>query len=303
MICGDPGVGKSKVAQWLSLCLSLGLSFLGFKPCRPLKVLYIQAEEFPDDLTESLQGFHAAKAVNKVMTKTLDANWRIVSIIGLSGPEFVDVVAAQINEWHPDVIVTDPLLAFIGCDLVAQAEVTKFLRTSMNELITNHRVGWICTHHTSKASTRTGAGSKVNRALGSVEIAAYFRGVIDLALHPKDPRLVIADVTKRARQAQLKNPDGSPTRRVVYQVGDTTIGFEVVHEVSSAGTKGTSVIKSNGRPPKTDPKLVDEFIKKKAATGISAKEITGLLAKEFGYSAKQAGRLVKAAAATGKKEG
>jgi RecA-family ATPase len=265
---------------------------MGLAPCGPLRVLYFQAEETADDLNECLRGFHSSTGVNKAMTRRLDKNWCVISIVGRSGEEFVDVVSEEINAWKPDVIVTDPLLAFVGCDLVAQEKVTEFLRTSMGGLIQHHRIGWICTHHASKASGRGGAGSRVNRALGTIEISAFFRGIIDIDQHPKDPSLLVVEIAKRARQAQLKNPDGSLSRRVLLKTGENDISFTVVPDVAIGRSFSTPGM-PNGRPPKADPKKVALFIAQQRSASKSPKEVVDAVAKEFGYSAKQAGRKVK----------
>lgn len=287
LVCGEPGSGKSKLSQHLIYALALGLPFLGFTPSRKHKVLYVQNEDTLDDMHESLVGFRLQQGLTAAQVRELDAQCVIINAVGLSGDKFVDALDDCIRKYKPDIVVTDPLLAFIGCDLTNQAKVTEFLREKMAPLMQANRCGWICVHHSSKGAAGNGyGGSKVNKALGSIEIAAFFRGIIDLERKRADANGCALEVTKRFKQAGLRSDDGKLTNRLNLRCGEEHISWEVDRTVPVA------VVKSVGRPAKADKSEVEGFIAERRKEGCRAPTIVKAVVEKFGYSDKQARRYV-----------
>lgn len=288
LICGEPGCGKSKYAQHKGLSLALGRPFLGLKPSGPLKVLYVQAEDTIDDLHESVMGYVEQHGLSDADLDTLDANWICVNAAGYTGEEFIDELERAVKAHRPDVVITDPLLAFIGCDLTNQTGVTEFLRAGVAPIMAEHRCGWICVHHSAKAAAGKYAGSKVAKALGSIEISAFFRGVIDLERKQGDADALVMELTKRARQAQLRGADGQLLRRLTIRTGGDRIAWIAVEAVVVAPVK-----KARGSPPKAAKTDVSDFIEAQRKAGKSDTVIIKAVATKFDYSTKQARRLVK----------
>jgi RecA-family ATPase len=139
LLTGEPGGGKSKCIQHAMFSFALGSPFLGFKPVRALKVLYIQNEDTMDDMHESLMGFVQQHGLSKADLNLINDNCVLVHASGLSGEEFVLEVRHAVEKHKPDIVITDPLLAFIGCDLTDQVGVTTFLRDGMAPLLQTHR--------------------------------------------------------------------------------------------------------------------------------------------------------------------
>lgn len=291
LVCGEPGCGKSKYAQHLAFSLALGRPFLGLKPARALKVVYIQAEDTMDDLHESLTGFVEQHGLGDVDLETMDANCICLHGAGYAGDDFICELKEAVEKYKPDVVITDPLLAFVGCDLTNQTGVTEFLRAGVAPVLVDRRCGWICVHHAAKAATgKFTGGSKVAKALGSIEIAAFFRGVIDLERRPGDPEALVMEVTKRAKQAQLRGTDGRLLHKLTIRTGGERIAWTVDE---TSGMAPASKPAPAGRPAKTDPKEVRAFVAKERAAGKSAAAVVKLVSSRFGYSPKQARRLVK----------
>jgi hypothetical protein len=289
LLTGEPGGGKSKWIQHLMFSFAMGLPFLGFTPARSLRILYVQNEDTMDDMHESLMGFVEQQGLGKAERSMIDTNCVLIHSSGVSGDEFVAELRREVETHKPDIVITDPLLAFIGCDLTDQVGVTSFLRDGMAPMLKEQRCGWICVHHSSKGAIGKFGGSKVVRGLGSIEIAAFFRGIIDLERKPSDPSISVMEVAKRAKQAGLRTPDGQPTNKLTVRTGRDTISWTV-----DAAAMAPAAPKPAGRPAKSKKDDVAAFVSEKRMGGADDKALTKAVAEHFGYSVKQARRYVTA---------
>ena len=114
---------------------------------RKNKVVYVQAEEVKDDIAESIQGFvnhHIAD--NPAALADLKANLVVTSVVGTAGDEFIQLLESTCELHRPDVLIIDPLFAFMGCDFVDQGAVTHFLRVQLARIIYKYRCALICVH-------------------------------------------------------------------------------------------------------------------------------------------------------------
>lgn len=289
LITGEPGGGKSKWVQHLMFSVALGLPFLGLTPARGMRVLYVQNEDTKDDMHESLTGFIEQHGLSKAECGIIDKQCVLVNVSGLSGDSFVSKVRELIETYRPDIVITDPLLAFIGCDLVNQTEVTAFLRDGMAPVLKENRCGWICVHHSSKGAVGRSGGSKVVKGLGSIEIAAFFRGIIDLERKPSDPSVMIMEVAKRGRQADLRTTDGQRTNKLTVRTGSEIISWMV-----DAAAMAPKAPKPAGRPAKSKKDDVAAFVAEQRTEGLDNAALTKAVAERFDYSLKQARRYVTA---------
>src|SRR5271165_3815291 len=55
LLVAPSGVGKSTMVVQMTICFSIGKDCVHIKPNGELKVLYVQAEDYEDDLTEMAQ--------------------------------------------------------------------------------------------------------------------------------------------------------------------------------------------------------------------------------------------------------
>jgi hypothetical protein len=285
LIVGPAGVGKSKFAHHLAYCMALGLDFLGIKVNAKTRVLLIQAEDVLDDLAESVQGFvkHTIKSDPKGVAD-LESNLHMATVEMVVGTEFTKVVDQLCEETKPDVLIIDPLVAYMGCDLVDQGAVTSFLRHDLASVVRKHNCALICVHH----ARRDKGGPMVDRAYGGMEFSAFFRGILDLSGDPKDYRSVRVKVTKRQRQLGLKDGLGQPTDSIEVKMGKDAVYWTVSDQYP-----GVVSSSAGGRNPKVAPEEVARVITDAKARGAAEKEIVSEVAEKLGYSRKQAGRLVK----------
>ena len=121
LLVGPSGSGKSKTAQAQCCALSTGMPFVGITPNGAFRVLYIQAEDTVDDLAESLQGYlkHDLRG-DPAKRKLLEENLTVVTLVAEDGADFIARLDQLCEEHEPDVVVVDPLLAYLGCDVVDQ---------------------------------------------------------------------------------------------------------------------------------------------------------------------------------------
>jgi len=289
LIVGSSGCGKSKVKDWLVCGITSGRPFCGIKPTRAFKVLSIQAEDTDEDVAESYQGYAQHELDGDTDAVALiDRNLVALTLIGLDGYEFIEEIDRLCEEHKPDVLVIDPILSYIGCDVVDQKGVTTFLRKWLLPVMIKHGCAVIAVHHSPKGARNT---ALIDRAIGSMEFGAFFRGVLDLSYVEGRPNELTLAIAKRQRQMGWTDPYGRPTNEKFLVKG--TEGVSLL-EVSGfePGAK-----KVGGRPSKADKSKVADAIKSAQATGMPKDEVVAQVAKEFGYSTKQAQRHVKAAGA------
>jgi hypothetical protein len=289
MIVGPAGVGKSKFTQHLAFSMALGMDFVGIKVNAKSRVLLIQAEDVIDDIAESIQGFVSQMVgADKILISELTTNLHMATVDMLVGQDFTKLVDRFCQLSKPDVVIIDPLVAFIGCDLVDQGAVTSFLRHDLGSVVRRHKCGLICVHHTKRGDK---GGPAVERAFGGMEFSAFFRGILDLTGDSKEYREVRVKVTKRQRQLQLADRFGNPTDAINITMGKDTVQWTRNEQCLDSDSGATA-----GRPRKVPQVEVDRAIAEGRAGGEGEAEIVGKVAGKFGYSRKQAGRLVKLAA-------
>jgi len=294
MIVGPAGVGKSKFMQHLAMSMALGLDFLDIKVNAKTRVLLIQAEDAIDDIAESLQGFfHHTVGGDMASLAGLESNLFITTVDTLVGADFVKLVDQYCEVSKPDVVIIDPLVAFMGCDLVDQGAVTKFLRQDLGSIMHRHNCALMCVHHTK----RDKGGPMVERAFGGMEFSAFFRGIIDLCGDSTEYRNVRVRVTKRQRQLGLKDLLGNPIDSVNIKMGKDAVYWTKEDQPIMGVESG-----AGGRPPKVPKAMVDETIATAKAAGLTDSEIIKTVTEKHPYSKKQASRFVKEAAPTGKKK-
>lgn len=147
VIGGTPKVGKSSFLLSLLIHLSAGVSFLGMKPARPLKIFYLQNEMEYGDMAKRLQQLK----IDQNLLSSVKENLVITKKIQLTlNPEEIrSMVAKKLDAKTVDLIVIDSFLDY--------GSMLSFLKSGMDKLrfITNPMAGVILTHHTKKVSSAT----------------------------------------------------------------------------------------------------------------------------------------------------
>jgi len=186
LLCGPTGIGKSSLALQAAICWGIGREAFGIVPARPLKSLFIQAENDDGDMAEMRDGIVKGLDLTPGQSARATSNVLVLTEDSLAGLEFLTaVVGPALAKHHPDLVWIDPVLSYIGGEANSQRDVGAFLRNGLNPLLHRHNCGAVIVHHTNKpASGREKpdwrAGDLAYLGAGSAEWANLARAVLAL---------------------------------------------------------------------------------------------------------------------------
>ena len=193
---------------------ALGRDCFGIAPARPLKSLFIQAENDDCDIAEMRDGViaglnlspeDAELAKNSILVCREDSK--------TSTRFFAETVAPLLKLHKPDILWIDPALAYIGGVSSSQTDVGAFLRNGLNPLVREFNCGVVVVHHTNKPPSgqekpNWKAGDFAYLGGGSVEWANWARAVLAIrSVGSHDIFQLMA--AKRGSRLGWNEPDGS----------------------------------------------------------------------------------------------
>ncbi len=221
VIVAQTSAGKSSLGMQMAVLFALGLPFFGLKPSKPLKQIYLQAENDIGDAAEMFQGVLAGldllpdpldeKAVNHIV-KMLEKNLIIIRDQTHVGPGFSAYAKKLVEEHKPELFWIDPMLSFYGDDINDQKAMSRFLRAHLNPISEATGIVWMLLHHTGKPS-KDAAKTQKNwssrdfsyMGIGSSELSNWARAIICLTATSEDEfRMIFA---KRGWRAGLMSGD------------------------------------------------------------------------------------------------
>lgn len=223
VIVGQSGLGKSSIAIQAAVTWALGKSFFGIPSKRPLKSLFIQAENDEGDLAEMVQGVINGLGLkpDSAEVEQIERNVVIVSDSSHTGEEFTQNVQRRIDRHRPDLVWFDPLLSFIGDDISKQSVCSQFLRTWLAPISDSSGVAWMMMHHTGKPSNDPKARQSWNKSdhsyagIGSSELTNWARAVC--LLERVDDDNFSLRLAKRGKRAGAMDLQGVKTERIWLQ--------------------------------------------------------------------------------------
>lgn len=120
---------------------------------RPLRVLIVQSE---DDEGDSIE---MAKVVNELglSKEELDLvgkNTHLEFLNDKTGLSFTKRLDQMLGLFPCDLVIVNPLSAYLGADTKDEEKVNQFLRTWINPILTSHGAAVIFIHHTPKTTNR-----------------------------------------------------------------------------------------------------------------------------------------------------
>lgn len=171
---GDPGVGKTYLLCCLAAAISSGGSLPGRPRGKPANVLFMSAEDDPE-----------TTLVRRLMKMGAD-------LARISFPkryfrleeEALGWIEQHIIEREAKLVILDPLLAYMqgGIDMNKANETRPFL-SRLRELAQTTGCTMVGLRHLTKADKE----KAIFRGLGSVDIAAAVRSIVQVGYHPDDP--------------------------------------------------------------------------------------------------------------------
>lgn len=173
MIQGDPGTGKTAFMMAVTAHITTGRPLLGLPVATPGDVLILSVE---DDLPVLRGRLEANGAdLNKCHFMTDAAG------LTFNSPEIEEAVQAT----HAKLIIFDPFQAFLGAKVdMNSSNETRPELAKLFEMCARNNVACGIVAHTSKGKADR---SPVNRSLGSTDIPAAMRSILELTENPNVP--------------------------------------------------------------------------------------------------------------------
>jgi hypothetical protein len=223
LLCAPTGIGKSTLAIQFALSWGIGREALGIAPARPLRSLYIQAENDAGDLAELRDGIADGMEFSDVDRAQAFERVSFATVDDLCGLAFIGNAFTPLLEQHrPDVVFVDPLLSYIGGDVTKQEVVSPWLRNGINPVLHRTGTGLILVHHVNKPATGEAkrewkAGDFAYIGSGSADLANWARAVIAIR-SIGDHSVFELHLGKRGKRVGWTDPDGTPlySRRIAH---------------------------------------------------------------------------------------
>jgi hypothetical protein len=153
VIVGSSGIGKSTLAIQSAVLWACSRTALGIKTPRAHRVLIVQAEDDEGDCTEMTRMVRHLDLTEDHL-KLIGENTRIEFLNDKTGYEFVSRLDQLLTSWPCDIVIINPLSAYLGADTKDEEKVNQFLRKWLNPVLTAHKVGVVFIHHTPKTTNR-----------------------------------------------------------------------------------------------------------------------------------------------------
>lgn len=171
---GDPGVGKTYLLCAIAAAISSGSSLPGQPSGQPANVLFMSAEDDPET----------------TLVKRLARMGADLSRISFPRQYFrleeeaLSWIEAHVVERAAKLLILDPLLAYMqgGIDMNKANETRPFM-SRLRELAQATGCTMIGLRHLTKADN----DKAIFRGLGSVDIAAAVRSIVQVGYHPEVP--------------------------------------------------------------------------------------------------------------------
>jgi AAA domain len=210
---GPTGVGKSSLIMQWAISLTLGRPLLDAIPTsRPMRVLIIQAENDKGDMAEAFQDITNAIGLTDAEMGEVRQRLAIVNQDEKTGAEFADYLEERIRRNKPDIVFVDPLLAYVGDDILQVKVMSKFMRNQVAPALRRSGAALIWVHHVGKPGKEERSSEQHKYSgLGSSDLQNFCREVITLSHVEFDTYSL--DFGKRGRRLGLTNAMGHPVRK------------------------------------------------------------------------------------------
>lgn len=255
LVVGPTGIGKSSFVLQMLALLANGLPAFGIEPTRPLRALYVQAENDDGDISEMRDGIAKGLQFDDAKRQRFFERVIVHTETGMTGRAFFDnvVMPLIVSNEGLDLIVIDPALSYLGAEVKDQKAVGEFLRLMLAPLLAKHRLGAIVVHHTNKPpggnqKSEWTTSEMAYLGSGSIEWANWSRAV--LALQSTSTAGVFKlNAAKRGARLSWKNPEGEKTYSMLIKhfKSDSIICWLPAEESELESPSG-----AGGRPKKAE---------------------------------------------------
>jgi hypothetical protein len=217
LLFGPSGCGKSTLGFQMCSCWSAGMAGAHIAPVKPLRIAILQTEDSVNDLREYCDGILSQKCFTPEKIALVRRNLIVLEPVPGGPPDYLRALLNVVaEEYEPDLISLNPLLAFCAADYVK--ELGSILYTVIDPVIKKHHIGFWGVHHTpkpfhNKASGSYGAYDFQYLAAGDARIANWPRLSLQIEPISANPVLMACfRIAKRWQRIAWLNEHGEPTR-------------------------------------------------------------------------------------------
>jgi hypothetical protein len=184
MLDGDPGLGKSHVTLALASALSKGLPLPLQDSGKIGRTLLVSCE---DSLA------HSVKPRLNRMAADCDLIHSYPHLLTLN-EEGVSKLRRTIERWGPDLVVIDPVFAYLGSETdINTANKVRARLAPLAKIAEEANCAMICVRHLNKGSL---GQSLLYRGMGSIDVVAAARSGLTVMKHPDDENVRVILHTK-----------------------------------------------------------------------------------------------------------
>ena len=154
LLVGPSGQGKSSLALQGSIHWAVGRSFIGIRPTRPLKIVIFGCEDDEGDLHEIIRDARSHLKYTNEEAALAVANCLYYHHTETSGIEFLNMVERVIERDKADLVIINPMHAFVGGDVREPAITVLWLRNSLMPILDRRNASALIVHHPPKTTSR-----------------------------------------------------------------------------------------------------------------------------------------------------
>jgi RecA-family ATPase len=234
LFVGQSGIGKSSLAMQQAMLWALARPAFGICPSKPLRSLFVQAENDLGDIAEMFQGVWLGMKFpgpeSPDIIRQVNENVIVRTITTHTGYAFCEALRRLIDHYKPDLVWLDPLLSYIGDDISKQSVCSQFLRNWLNPISKATGVIWMILHHTGKppkdpkSKSHWKIGDFAYEGTGSSELTNWARAVC--VLHRLDDDLFELKLAKRGPRAGARDLRHNQTTSIYLRHSQTGICWE-----------------------------------------------------------------------------
>lgn len=281
MLVGPTGVGKSSLAMQMAMSWAVGKPAFDLKPAKCLKILLVQAENDEGDLAEMRDGVLQGMALPQALALMALGNVHTLHEDSATRDALVKRLSPVLRDGEYDLLILDPLLAYLGGDASEQRDVSGFLRNQLNPMLHRYKIGLVLVHHVNKPPSQSAqkadwsAGDFAYLGAGSAEFANWARAILAIrSIGQADIFEFLA--CKRGRRLPWKDATGAPTttKHIAYHRDP-----DVIHWRVPSGTELSAILPDGGKQ-----QVMQDIVNRLAATNNVAprKEVIAQLMEDCG---------------------
>jgi len=183
LIVAPSGHGKSVLSIQAAIEWGVGHPSFGIKPARPLRTLIVQAEDDEGDCIEMAQ-MTKHLGITGAEFELLRQNVWLEPLNDLTGAEFIQALDGFLEERPVDIVMINPLTAYLGADDKDTKAATLFLRNWLNPVLGRHNCAAVVIHHTPKTNINSTDNYKPSdwmyRGAGAATITNWARAILTI---------------------------------------------------------------------------------------------------------------------------